>query len=288
MPRKRSLIRDKAKDIYIESKRKLKPKDLALKLGVPITQIRKWKSLDQWDLVTDEVLPIKTEKVFPIKGNIPKQKGIKNKSVSKKRLTEKQKLFCTYYLKYHSATKAYQKANKCSYENAHGHAYETWKLVAVKEEVARQAEQFNSTVSIDTKAIIQKYIDIAFADITDFMEFGKKDIEMPTKDGVQIIPLDYTSFKDSNNVDGSLISEVKQSKDGVSIKLVDKMKALEWLGKHVDILETATQRRLEIEKQKINGNVDPDEVLEDDGFINAMKTNVKDIWDDVEENEEAK
>lgn len=63
----------------------------------------------------------------------------------------------------------------------------------------------------------------------------------------------YIDFKNSSDIDGTLISEVKQSKDGgVSLKLQDKMKALQWLGEHVDILDTATKQKLELEKQKLN------------------------------------
>ena len=42
-------------------------------------------------------------------------------------------------------------------------------------------------------------------------------------------------FKESDNVDGTLIAEVKQGKDGASVKLMDRMKALNWLAEHMDL-----------------------------------------------------
>ena len=50
MGRKPSIKRIKAKEIWLESYKKMKLKDLAEKLRVSETQIRKWKSEDKWDL----------------------------------------------------------------------------------------------------------------------------------------------------------------------------------------------------------------------------------------------
>ncbi|MEG0899526.1 MAG: phage portal protein, partial [Oscillospiraceae bacterium] len=57
--------------------------------------------------------------------------------------------------------------------------------------------------------------------------------------------------------------EVKQGRDGASIKLPDRMKALEWLANHMD-LATERQRaeiqKLKAEISKLNGE---DEDIED-------------------------
>ena len=52
-------------------------------------------------------------------------------------------------------------------------------------------------------------------------------------------------FKQSEDVGGTLITEVKQGKDGVSIKLVDKMKALQWLADHMDIATAEQKAKIE-------------------------------------------
>ncbi|NDI37187.1 hypothetical protein EPK97_20935 [Chengkuizengella sediminis] len=90
-------------------------------------------------------------------------------------------------------------------------------------------------VFLDAMDVLNKYIKIAFADITDFITFFRKDIvtgeveallnsDLSVKD---IIPMLKSSnevyFKDMDQVDGSMISEVKKSKDGISIKLHDKI-----------------------------------------------------------------
>ena len=44
--------------------------------------------------------------------------------------------------------------------------------------------------------------------------------------------MNVINLKESCDVDGTLIQEVKQGKDGCSIKLVSKEFALKWLDKH--------------------------------------------------------
>ncbi|MBZ9633060.1 terminase small subunit [Clostridium sp. FP1] len=247
MPRERSPSRNKAKEIYLKAKGNIKLKDIALELGVLDTQIRKWKSLDKWD---DEL-----KGTFPKeKRNVPKPKSTKSKSLSIEVITEKQRLFCSYFVKYRNKTKAYMKAYGCSYSNADANAYKLWENMGIKALIDQKLKEFRDNIGLEAQDIIQKYIDIAFSDITDFMEFGIKEIESPDEKtgGVKKEIFNYIDFKNSCDIDGTLISEVKQTKDGgVSLKLNDKMKALEWLGNHVDILDTATRKKLELENQKL-------------------------------------
>lgn len=175
MPRQRSPNRDKAKKIYLDAKGNIKLKDIALELGILDTQIRKWKSLDKWDEELKGTLPKE-------KRNVPKPKGTKNKTLSTEVLNEKQKLFCTYFVKYRNKTKAYMKAYDCSYDNAHANSYILWQNMAIRSLIDQELKEYRDNIGLEAQDITQKYIDIAFADITDFMEFGVKEIESPDKD----------------------------------------------------------------------------------------------------------
>ena len=53
-------------------------------------------------------------------------------------------------------------------------------------------------------------------------------------------------FKDSLDVDGTILTEVKQGKDGAGIKLADRMKALQWLADHMNL--ATEEQRAKIEK----------------------------------------
>ncbi len=49
-------------------------------------------------------------------------------------------------------------------------------------------------------------------------------------------PYNYVRLGESNQVDGTLISEISEGKDEVKIKLTDKMKALDFLTKNCNLL----------------------------------------------------
>jgi phage terminase small subunit len=46
-------------------------------------------------------------------------------------------------------------------------------------------------------------------------------------------------------VDGTLISEISKGKDGIKIKLLDQMKAMQWLTDHMDLLTTEQKARVQ-------------------------------------------
>ena len=106
--------------------------------------------------------------------------------------------------------------------------------------------------------IFQKFMDIAFADVTDYVSFGRENIQVMGAFGPVMVEnketgekevlekeVNTVKFKQSEDVDGTLITEVKQGKDGASIKLVDKMKALQWLADHMDIATAEQKAKIE-------------------------------------------
>ncbi len=68
MPRARSPNRVKAKELWVESGKKRRLKDIAKELGVSEEQVRKWKNQDKWESDNKVTLP-------KGKSNVTKQKG---------------------------------------------------------------------------------------------------------------------------------------------------------------------------------------------------------------------
>ena len=176
-------------------------------------------------------------------------------------LTEKQRLFCIYFVRSFNATKAYQKAYGCSYENAMVEGSKFLRKPKIKKEIQRLKQERLTREFLSEEDIFQKYMDIAFADITDFLEFGTEEVPVMAMYGpVQVTDpetgekkalmktVNTVRFKKSAEVDGSILAEVKQGKDGASIKLSDRMKALQWLSDHMDI--ATEEQRVRVEKMK--------------------------------------
>jgi phage terminase small subunit len=222
------------------------------------------------------------------------QKDIKRELMENTDLNKKQKLFCVAYSKCLNATKAYQKVYKCSYETAMVRGCGMLRNVQINAFVDKLTDiTFNK--EFVKKSIIQKYTDIAFADMHDFVDFGSEEVErISTRTGKVMLDkngkalthtINFSNFKNTKEVDGTLVSEVSTGKDGVKVKLHDKIKALEWLSARLDLLPTETAARLDLEREKLklsSGDI-TGEVTEDDGFITALKSNVGETWNESED-----
>lgn len=237
---------EQAKALYDKG---LKLIDIANQLGIPEGTVRSWKNRYNWDC-----------NVAKEKRNVAKTKKNKKQNqeepsvdevssiIENPELTDKQRLFCVHYIRSFNATKAYQKAYGCSYENAMQNGSRMLRNDKVKEEILRLKQERLNREFLSEADIFQKYMDIAFADITDYMTFGTEEVPVmamygpvkikdpETGEEKQLTKIVNTvRFKDSSEVDGTILSEVKQGKDGASIKLSDRMKALQWLSDHMNM-----------------------------------------------------
>lgn len=260
MARARSPNRDKAFEIYKDHEGNITNREIADMLDENEKTISNWKCRDKWNVVLQKNECSTTNK--KLQKNIGK--NIKKEPIADEvkevlentELTDKQKLFCIYYIKYFNATKAYQKAYGCSYETAMVEGFRTLRNPKIELEIEKLKQHKLNQVMLSEEDIFQRYMDIAFSDITDYVNFGKKEIEVSKDedDNPVMIEVNYVDFKDSNEVDGTIISEVSQGKNGVSIKLHDKMKALQWLSDHMNIATDKQKAELEVLKSKIVNN----------------------------------
>lgn len=92
--------------------------------------------------------------------------------------------------------------------------------------------------------IVRRMTKIAYSDITDFIEFG-----------VDENGENFISLKDSEKVDGSLISEIKINNGNVSLKLMDRSKALEWLGNNIKNKNESDDKELIIAVKNMNKRI---------------------------------
>lgn len=203
----------------------MKYKDIAEKYGVTINTVKSWKQRNGWSrkggeekgcTQTGKKGAHKNKKgCTQNQGVAPVQPDMELESLPEPgqegELSEKQRLFCLYYVKYRNKIKAYQKAFQCSYESAHANASRLWQKMAVKKEIDRVLEELHQDIRIDIKDLIQQQIDIARADINDFVDISGGSVCV------------------RGDMDGTLVKEIKETKEGISIKLYDKQKAIEFL-----------------------------------------------------------
>lgn len=281
----------KAYDLYRKGKKLI---DIANELEIPPGTVRRWKSTYKWEENQSERSDVKSERSERKKRS--KERVVAkevNEVIENTDLTDKQRLFCIYYTRCFNATKAYQKAYDVDYSTALVAGPRLLGNVRVKEEILRLKQERLNREFLSETDIFQKYMDIAFADITDYLEFGTEEVPVMAMYGPVKVKDEKTGeekqltktvnvvrFKESCNVDGTILSEVKQGKDGASIKLSDRMKALQWLSDHMELATEKQKAEIAVLKAKVQA---PEEERGDDGFLEALNSSVKEDWSNEED-----
>lgn len=226
---------NKASDAYKDYRKGMKYKDIADKYNVSLNTVKSWKRR-QWADIEKGVQPKKksvhTKRTPKESSNAPPKEELlpeEIETLNNEELTEKQRLFCLYYVRWFNATKAYQKAYSCDYFTAAANGPRLLGNARIKEEIQRIKDAKIKQTMYSTEDYFQKMIDIAYSDVTDYLSFGQEEVH--DKNGNTFM-MNVINLKESCDVDGTLIQEVKQGKDGCSIKLVSKEFALKWLDKH--------------------------------------------------------
>ena len=244
---------EQAKAMYLKG---MKLVEIASQLNLPEGTVRRWKSTHRWDNERSDKNSERSERKKERKKKAAEnevEQVMKNPD-----LTDKQRLFCLYYVRYFNSTKAYQKAYECSWESAVVNGPRLLGNARVKTEIQALKQSRLNRELLDEHDIFQKYMDIAFADITDFVQFGQEEEYVIGSFGpIQVedpitgkkVPLkqkvNTVHFRESDNVDGTIIAEIKNGKNGASIKLADRMKALEWLARHMDMATEEQKTKIE-------------------------------------------
>lgn len=138
------------------------------------------------------------------------------------KLTEKQKRFVAEYMVDLNATAA---ARRAGYKDPNiGRQLITKNNVSA--EIAKRREQLQSKLEITQETVLQELAAIAFANGTDFV----------TVTGAGLLCVKPTNEVAREKLPA--IAGIKYNQMGIEIKLHDKVRALELLGKHLGIFAT--------------------------------------------------
>lgn len=267
MPKAKDARADKAFEMY---KQGLKLIEIANQLGIAEGTVRSWKNRYKWDDGSNATLRKKEKKECNVAKESKRAKRAKKELVAHEveaviqntDLTDKQQLFCVYYIRCFNATKAYQKAYECDYATAVVAGPRLLGNVRIKEEIFHLKQERLNREFLSESDIFQKYMDIAFADMTDFVD----------------IHGGFVSVR--QEIDGSIISEVSNTQSGIKIKLADRMKALQWLSDHMDLATDKQKAEIALLKAKVQ--TDDEEETADDGFLEALQGSAAEDWMDEE------
>lgn len=265
----------------------MKYKDIAEKYGTTINTVKSWKKRYAWNregapkekkVCTQNKKSAQVEKIQIDDGT--------KETLQNTDLTSEQQMFCIYYSRTFNAAQSYQKAYGCQYTTAVAHGYKLLSNVVVRAEIERLKEIKRQQIVASADDIVELQMRIAFADIGIYMSFGRENVSVmgafgPVKDPEtgEYMKKEVNAIRlnESDMVDTQIIQEVKQGRDGVSIKLADKQKAFDWLTKYF-LMHPESKYRAEYEKRKAEKEGGETAEYESDGFMEALQSDVKDTF----------
>lgn len=242
MAGKKNPLADKAYEMYRQG---MKLVDIASALDVPPGTVRRWKSTHGWDSERSEKESERSA-TKRTKKRTPIDDGTKE-TLQNDDLTPEQQMFCIYYSRTFNAAQSYQKAYGCSYESAIANGSRLLTNDKVRAEIERLKEIKRQQIVAGADDIVELQMRIAFADIGNYVSFGQKEVTDIETDETYMVSV--VDLKESKNTDTQLIQEVKRGKDGVSVKLADKQKAIDWLTKYF-LLHPDDKYKAEFDKKR--------------------------------------
>ena len=156
-------------------------------------------------------------------------------------MTEKQKIFADEYLIDLNATRAYKVAYPAvkKDETAMVNGSRMLRNAKVAEYIAERMEERQKRTEITQDRVLEELAAIAFAKATDYAEIKGECVRI--KD---------TALLDEQQI--RAIAGIKEGKYGIELKLNDKEKALELLGRHLGMFKDKLEvSGLEEEKKKL-------------------------------------
>lgn len=285
MPRERNPNRDRAAEIYRQHDGNISNRKIAEMLGEDEKVIAVWKSRDKKAWGIDVVQQSKPKVVQQKKRPAPRERP--EAPPPSEELSEKHRIFVMEYLRDFNATRAAMAAGY-SKRSAYTEGWRLLKHADVQSEIKRLQEEMAGELWLDIKRVIAEYMKIAFADVADVLDFGMEEKAVYDMEGNPVpdpetgeqmkYKRNYVTFKNVDQIDSSVISEVKQGKDGVSIKLHDKMRALEKLEKYLGYMTEEDRLKLDKLRAEVKTLQGDGGKPVDDGFIEALRGRAAEVW----------
>jgi len=230
-PKERKEAHDIALRAYIDSGGTLSSKCLARRAFVPSEWVARWAREENWRQFLPGYQP--GDKLFL-------SEKVKEEAKEEVELSDKEWAFCWSYFKCRSATQAALNAGYSVGSGERGYLLLNKPKIRAGLESIRKQVQHESLV--EATDIVNMWAKIAFADMTDYVDISRAGVFL----------------KPSKQIDGQVIQEVKEGRDGVTIKLADRMKALDKLSEYLGVTpedkskmvkQILAQRAVESEKE---------------------------------------
>lgn len=168
-------------------------------------------------------------------------------------LNDMQKRFCDEFLKDFNATEAAKRAGYKSHSAA-SQGSRLLKNDKVQVYLSKRKKDRQKRTEVTQDRIVEGLAKIAFGDIRDILtwdsETGRVYLRTP------------------DEIDGTMIDEIKETENGLVVKRTDRMKAYEMLARHIGLYDNPPQQQVDVT-----------------AYVQALGAAAGNVWADTEQRE---
>lgn len=146
-------------------------------------------------------------------------------------LTAKQQRFVEEYMIDLNATQAAIRSGY-SANTAMEQGYQLLQKTSVQEAIQKAMEARSKRTQITADRVLEEYAKIGFSNITDYLKVNDRQVETDTgTETYQVVEIFGTDGIEKEKL--AAVSEIKQTKEGIALKLHDKKGALDSIARHL-------------------------------------------------------
>lgn len=117
----------------------------------------------------------------------------------------------------------------------------------IQAEISRRQRDLQRRTEVSQERVVKELARVAFADATDYVQVETRTVEKNDGTELSYQTVTLTETAELSADQRAAIASIKQGANGVEIKLHDKIKALELLGRHIGMFNDKLEVRATVE-----------------------------------------
>ena len=168
------------------------------------------------------------------------------------KLTVKQKRFVDEYLVDFNGTQAAIRAGYAT-RSAEVTAAKLLRNAKVQAEISRRQQDLQRRTEVSQDRVVKELMRVAFADATNYVQVQPRTIVGADGKEIVIQAVVLTATAELTDEERAAISQIKQGANGIEVKMYDKLRALELLGRHIGMFNDKLELKATVTENPFAG-----------------------------------
>ncbi len=168
------------------------------------------------------------------------------------KLTAKQMRFVDEYLVDFNVTQA---AIRAGYRagSAHQCGWQNMKKLEIQTEISRRQKDLQKRTEVTQDRVVRELARVAFADAASHVRVRLREVPCPDGTRARVPVVEVKPTAELTDDQRAAIAQIKQGANGIEVKMYDKIKALELLGKHIGMFNDKLELKATVTENPFAG-----------------------------------